>query len=161
MSSLKHVLKSTPKKKIFTIYQIKLRTIRIEDAASSLSNNDRTLKNVNQFSDKKIRFSRPFGAFINSQLPRCSTARGYSTGLVPVGPAKVEACKSILFVVFFNQLSDAAPTLKLVETLFFRRFQPFLFYVSALPGGDEKMLHSVHIVVIWRMAISDIPVSIC
>ena len=34
-------------------------------------------------------------------------------------------------------------------------------YVSALHGGDETMLHSVHIVIIWRMAISDIPVSIC
>ena len=37
----------------------------------------------------------------------------------------------------------------------------FWIYVSALPGGDETMLHSVHIVIIWRMAISDIPVSIC
>ena len=34
-------------------------------------------------------------------------------------------------------------------------------YVSALPGGDETMLHSVHIVIIQRMAISDIPVLIC
>ena len=33
--------------------------------------------------------------------------------------------------------------------------------VSALPGGDETMLHSVRITVIWRMAISDISVSIC
>ena len=34
-------------------------------------------------------------------------------------------------------------------------------YVSVLPGGDETMLHSVHIVIIRRMAISDIPVPIC
>ena len=34
-------------------------------------------------------------------------------------------------------------------------------YVSALPGGDETMLHTVCIVVFWRMAISDIPVPIC
>ena len=33
-------------------------------------------------------------------------------------------------------------------------------YVSTLPGGDETMLHSVHIVIIRRMAISDIPVPI-
>ena len=30
-----------------------------------------------------------------------------------------------------------------------------------LPGGDETMVHSVHIVIIWRMAISNIPVPIC
>ena len=35
------------------------------------------------------------------------------------------------------------------------------FYVSALPGGDETMVHSVHIVGIRRLAISDSPVSIC
>ena len=29
-------------------------------------------------------------------LLRCSTAKGSSTGLVPVGPPKVKACKSIL-----------------------------------------------------------------
>ena len=34
-------------------------------------------------------------------------------------------------------------------------------YVSALPGGDETMLHSVHIVGVRRLAISDSPVSIC
>ena len=34
-------------------------------------------------------------------------------------------------------------------------------YVLALPGGDETMLHTVCIVVFWRMAISDIPVPIC
>ena len=34
-------------------------------------------------------------------------------------------------------------------------------YMSALPGGDEMMLHSVHVVIIRRMAISDTPVSIC
>ena len=34
-------------------------------------------------------------------------------------------------------------------------------YMSALPRGDEAMLHSVRIIVIWRMAISDIPLSIC
>ena len=34
-------------------------------------------------------------------------------------------------------------------------------YVSMLPGGDETMLHSVHIVGIRRLAISDSPVSIC
>ena len=33
-------------------------------------------------------------------------------------------------------------------------------YVSALPGGDETMLHSVHFVGIRRLAISDSPVSI-
>ena len=33
-------------------------------------------------------------------------------------------------------------------------------YVSALPGGDGMMLHSVHVVIIRRMAISDTPVSI-
>ena len=32
---------------------------------------------------------------------------------------------------------------------------------STLPGGDETMLHSVHIVGIRRLAISDSPVSIC
>ena len=34
-----------------------------------------------------------------NQLLRRSTARGSSSGLVPVGPTKVKACKSILFVV--------------------------------------------------------------
>ena len=34
---------------------------------------------------------------INSQFLRHSTARGSSTGLVPVGLTKVNACKSILF----------------------------------------------------------------
>ena len=33
-----------------------------------------------------------------SQLSRLSTARGSSTGLLTVGPAKVKACKSILFI---------------------------------------------------------------
>ena len=33
--------------------------------------------------------------------------------------------------------------------------------MSALPGGDETMLHSMHIVGIRRLAISDSPVSIC
>ena len=37
------------------------------------------------------------GWFINSQLSRLNTARGYDTGLVIVGPAKVKTCKSILF----------------------------------------------------------------
>ena len=37
----------------------------------------------------------------------------------------------------------------------------FSGYMSTLPEGDETMLHSVHIVIIWRMAISDIPVPIC
>ena len=31
-------------------------------------------------------------------LLRRSTAKGFSTGLVPVGPTKVKACKSILFI---------------------------------------------------------------
>ena len=30
-------------------------------------------------------------------LPRCSTAKGSSTGLALVGPTKVKACKSFLF----------------------------------------------------------------
>ena len=34
---------------------------------------------------------------IYSQLWRCSTAKGSSIGLAPVGPTKVKACKSILF----------------------------------------------------------------
>ena len=34
---------------------------------------------------------------INSQLSRCITARGSSTGLVLVGPTKFKACKSILY----------------------------------------------------------------
>ena len=34
-------------------------------------------------------------------------------------------------------------------------------YVSTLPGGDGRMLHSVHVVIIRGMAISDTPVSIC
>ena len=34
-------------------------------------------------------------------------------------------------------------------------------YVSMLLGGDETMLHPVHIVGMRRMAISDSPVSIC
>ena len=34
-------------------------------------------------------------------------------------------------------------------------------YVSALPGGDGTMLHSVHIVGVRRLAISDSPVLIC
>ena len=35
--------------------------------------------------------------------------------------------KSRLIVVYFDQLSGAARTRNLVETLFFSRFQPFLF----------------------------------
>ena len=46
-----------------------------------------------------------------------------------------------------------------VEILFVQKM--YYYYVSALPGGDETMLHSVHIVIIRRMAISDIPVPIC
>ena len=34
---------------------------------------------------------------IYSQLSRCSTARGSSTGLSLVGPTIVKACKSFLF----------------------------------------------------------------
>ena len=34
---------------------------------------------------------------IDGQLLRGNTARGSSTGLVPVSPAKVKECKSILF----------------------------------------------------------------
>ena len=34
-------------------------------------------------------------------------------------------------------------------------------YVSTLPGGDETMLHSVHIVGRGRLAISGNPVPIC
>ena len=30
-------------------------------------------------------------------MSRHSTARGSGTGFVPVGPSKVEACKSVLF----------------------------------------------------------------
>ena len=33
--------------------------------------------------------------------------------------------------------------------------------MSTLPGGDETMLHSVHIVGIRRLAISNSPVLIC
>ena len=40
------------------------------------------------------------------------------------------------------------------------KLEIYINFLSALPRGDETMLHSVHIVVIWRMAISDIPVSI-
>ena len=38
----------------------------------------------------------PKGAFINSQLSRCSTARVSSTGLCLVGPTEVKAHKSVL-----------------------------------------------------------------
>ena len=34
---------------------------------------------------------------IYSQLSQRSTARGFCTGLVPVGPTIIKACKSILF----------------------------------------------------------------
>ena len=37
------------------------------------------------------------GALINCQLSRHSSARGSSTRLVPIGPTKVKAYKSVLF----------------------------------------------------------------
>ena len=37
---------------------------------------------------------------IDSRLSRLNTARGSGTGLVTLGPAKVKACKSILFGSF-------------------------------------------------------------
>ena len=37
------------------------------------------------------------GTFINIRLSRHSITRGSSTGLVPVGPTKIKACKSELF----------------------------------------------------------------
>ena len=40
----------------------------------------------------------PFFAIIQSRLSRCSTARGSSAGLFCVGPTKVGACKSFLFI---------------------------------------------------------------
>ena len=40
---------------------------------------------------------------MHSQLSRCSTARGYSTGLFCVGPTKVKACKSCLYQKFENE----------------------------------------------------------
>ena len=43
------------------------------------------------------------------QLLRLSTARGSSTSLVSVGPAKVKACKSILF-------TEGIPEVKIKNT---------------------------------------------
>ena len=37
----------------------------------------------------------------------------------------------------------------------------FIFKCRRCPGGDETILHSVHIVVVWRIAIYDIRLSIC
>ena len=39
------------------------------------------------------------GSFINSRLSRLNTARGSGTDFVTVGPAKVKACKSLLFTI--------------------------------------------------------------
>ena len=35
---------------------------------------------------------------IHSRLPRYSSAKGFSTDLVMVGPTKVKACKSVLLL---------------------------------------------------------------
>ena len=43
------------------------------------------------------------------------------------GPSNKNMCGPLLYVVYFDLLSGAALTRKLVELLFFSRFQPFLF----------------------------------
>ena len=44
--------------------------------------------------------------YTNSQLLRCSTAKGSSTKLSLVGPTKVKACKSFLFEGFRKLSTD-------------------------------------------------------
>ena len=46
------------------------------------------------------------------QLLRCSTARGYSTGLSLVGPAKVKAPKSIIFIEGAPEVENNLPYLQ-------------------------------------------------
>ena len=58
--------------------------------------------------DDPIIFEKCF-SLIYSRLLRCSIAMGSSTGLVPVGPAKVKAQKSIL-------LTESTPDVKLKNT---------------------------------------------
>ena len=54
---------------------------------------------------------------IHSRLSRLNTARGSGTGLVTVGPAKVKACKSLLFT---KDVSEKLPYLHLVTKKYFK-----------------------------------------
>ena len=52
-----------------------------------------------------------------SQLSRCSTARGSSTGLSQVGPTKVKACKSFLFTESSLKVENKEDLVDFVITL--------------------------------------------
>ena len=57
---------------------------------------------------------------IHSQLLRCNTARGSSTGLSLVGPTKVKAVKSFLFTEGSLKVLKKEHLVDFVVTLYFK-----------------------------------------
>ena len=62
---------------------------------------------------------------IYSQLSRCSTARGSSTGLVCVGPTEVKASKSFLFTDIPIKVENKEHLFNLVATLLASELQSY------------------------------------
>ena len=65
---------------------------------------------------------------MNSQLLRCSTARGSSTGLSLVGPTKVKACKS-----FYNLKMFCGSSFSSLHLVLFILFVLIFFHWSISP----------------------------